>query len=173
MCLNSDDWLESACLYNYLQFVSKYRGNYVFYWKVKHVFEDNSFNIMLDSFYWLRKFLFNNFWCNILVNHPAVLLKKSIYIELGMFDESKKICSDYGLWLKCLVEWIKFIYYPHIITNFRVHEWSISSKNENQDISDKELKYFQKKYLPRYKRVVCDLILWGWKMKHWLSVLLH
>ena len=62
------------------------------------------------------------------------------------------------MWLKVLINKKSYIFFPHIITNFRIHYESISSNKKYRSISNTEMRYFQKEYLPRYRRFPSNLI---------------
>lgn len=156
LCLNSDDYLEKNILYDYLIYIDKTWNKDLYYWKLRLLKKWKIFNISNNNFVNLRKFLFHNLWMNVLIQHPTVLLKKSTFLKLWMFDETKKIASDYWMWLNFLSHKKRYIFYPRIINNFRIHEWSISFSSKNSKIADEECNYFQFKYLPYYKYLLCN-----------------
>ena len=164
--LNSDDWLEPKVLNWYLSFINKSGEKDLYYWDI--IFYDGVNNNKTDKSRLMNKILFKLAWFNVLINYPWVIVKKDTFMELWMFDESKKIASDYWMWLNMLKHRKKYVYYPKIITNFRVHDWGLSSNKKNQLISDEECRYFQRKYLPRYKRLIHKSVLFVWKLKMYL-----
>ena len=154
LCLNSDDFLEKNCIKKYLCFIDKNEDYDIFHGKLKFFNHEKIVAIWSNNFISLRKFLFEKFWFNIFVLHPTVIVKREAIINMGLFDESKKIASDYGMWLKMLKNGIKFKFYPFVVSNFRIHEWSLSWNNKNKAISKDECKYFQKRYLSNYKWII-------------------
>jgi hypothetical protein len=103
-------------------------------------------NTIPNNYLFLRKLLFRCSF-NVLVYYPTVLLKRITLIELGMFDESKKIASDFGLWLYYMTSKKDFNFFPYIVSNFVEHIGSLSSNPKNYAIQVKEVSYFRKKYL--------------------------
>ena len=161
--LNSDDWLEPDVLRWYLFFIDECGKKDLYYADI--IFNDWITSYKTDKSNLLNRVLFKIAWFNVLIHYPWVIVKKNTFIELWMFDESKKIASDYWMWLNMMKNGKKYIYYPKVVTTFRVHEWGLSSNSKNQDLSDWECKYFQRKYLPRYKKILLNLILFAWKIK--------
>lgn len=152
MCLNSDDYLCKDILSQYIWYIEKNDKYDCFYWKL-NVLVDWNLKTQDDKFFHFNRFLFENFWSNLLIYHPTVIVKKSILLEMGLFAEDKKIASDYWMWLKMLVCKKLFCYYPKNITIFRYRKWSLSSSNEN--LGKEEVKYFRKLYLWK-----CKFIIW-------------
>ena len=151
MCLNSDDFLEKNILTKYLKFVKETWCKDIYYWKVR-VFNSVDSYVNLNNLIKLRKFLYKNFGCNVLVNHPSTLTKKMLFEwDMWMFDETKKISSDYWFFLKCMTNKKEFCYFPEIITNFRIHSWGASSNKNLKSIANNEDLYFKKQYLPFFK----------------------
>ena len=90
-----------------------------------------------------------------MVNHPSILMKKSLFEwDIWYFDETKKVSSDYWLLLKCLSLKKDFCYFPEIVTYFRIHDGSISTNWKNDKIARNENVYFKKKYLPSRKAYI-------------------
>jgi len=157
LCLNSDDWLEPEVLNDYLQYIKKTKEKDLYYWDITFR-EGNNFK-KSECSKRINKLLFKIWWFHCLIWHPSVLIKKTTFYELWMFDESKKIASDYGFRLNILKNNKEYIYYPKLVANFRVHDWWISSNLKNKKISNDECDYFIKTYLPRYKKIARRLIL--------------
>ena len=78
MCLNSDDFLEKNILTKYLKFIEETWYKDIYYWKVR-VFNSVNSYVNLNNLIKLREFLYKNFGCNVLVNHPSTLTKKTIF----------------------------------------------------------------------------------------------
>ena len=159
LCLNSDDRLSNNVLSKYLAFIEKTGKQNIYYWKVSYTKDKKHYYTNLDKFLWLRKFLFFHLGCNVLIWHPSTLIQRNLFNwDVWLFDETKRIASDYWLLLKCLSLNKKFSYFPYIVTNFRIHEWSISTSWKNDTISHEESLYFQKKYLPLRKVYISNII---------------
>ena len=151
MCLNSDDFLEPNILEWYLKFIQKTWNKDLYYWKVSLIKWKKCISIFNDdNFVWFKKILFH-MWCLTLIAHPSVLLKRIVCLDMWMFDESKKISSDFGMWLKMLKYKKDFVFYPHIISNFRLHDGSLTTWVKNFQLARQEDLFFKRKYLPKYK----------------------
>ena len=151
LCLNSDDYLEINVLNWYLDFIEMTWNKDLYYWKVSLIKWKKCISIFNDdSFVWLKKMLFY-MWCLTLIAHPSVLLRRDVFFELWMFDESKKISSDFGMRLKMLKYKKDFVFYPYVISNFRLHDGSITTWAKNFQLARQEDLFFKKKYLPKYK----------------------
>lgn len=157
MCLNSDDYLENNVLRDYLDFIEKTGEKDLYYWKMNRIYKWKQKYIMNNNFIKLRENLFYKFWVNCLIVHPTVLVKKSIIIELWMFDENNKIASDYWMRLKMLKTKKNFLFFEKIITNFR-EDIGISSQKENFKRTRKEVAYFRSLYLKNYQILINNLI---------------
>ena len=158
LCLNSDDFLEPNILNEYLDYIKHTWNLDIYFWKVNNVCNNKIVYITTNNFIRLRKFLFINFWCHVLLQHPAMLIKRELFFwDIGLFDESKRISSDYGLFIKCLVLGKKFVFFPKVVSNFRIHNWSISSNWKNNKLAAMESNYFKRKYFPIYK-----VVIWNW-----------
>lgn len=141
---NSDDYLVDNVLLGYLSFIKKNRAD-IYYGKM-NIVSDSKLIWIIGRKNHIKNILFY-LWFNTLIYHPTALIKKSLFNELWYYDEKKKIASDYGFWLACIVSSKKIKYYPYIITNFRYHTSSITSNPLNKSIEWSENLYFRKKYL--------------------------
>ena len=155
MCLNSDDYLQSWILKDYLSFIKETKNKDVYYW-MTNVIENWEIKLWINRFFQIRKILFKFFWCNVLVLHHTTLVKKESLMEMWLFDENMKVASDYWMWLKMLCNKKTFLYYPKIITNFRKRDSSVSTANS--ELGKQEVKYYQSKYLPSYKTNVNNVL---------------
>ena len=150
--LNSDDYWKQGVMLNYIKYIQKTHDQDVYY--ARFCVRSNDIitwtapfsNILL---YQIQRLLFF-LWFNTLVYHPTTIIKKSLFDELWLYDETKKIASDYGFWLACIKAKKKFTYYPHITSNFRMHIWSLTSNNSNRGIWIDEEYQFRKKYFWRW-----------------------
>lgn len=142
--LNSDDFLSNNILSRYISFVKENPGGDVYHAKFQQVYQD----IVVDTFpknSFFSKILFH-IGFNTFVFHPTCLIKRSLFAELGLYDESKKIASDFWFWLACLTMHKKFIFFPEIVTNFRIHGDSMTSNPANKESEITEVSFFRKKY---------------------------
>lgn len=155
LCLNSDDYLVKDTLNIYLWFIKSTGKKDLYYW-ILNTIVDGVIYQWNSRFFTLKKWLFYNFWTNILIFHPTVLVKRETIIELWMFDEHKKIASDYWMRLKFLKEWKKAVFYPYKVSNFRVHSKSLSCSNDI--LCDAETNYYKRKYLSHSRFVLSKFI---------------
>ncbi len=159
MCLNSDDYLEKNAMSRYLKFVSDTWNKDLYYWKSITIMNWNIVDISnKNRFVYTIWRIFFYLWGKALIGHWTVLLKRDVFFELGMFDETKKISSDYWFWLNILTNKKKYVFFPYVVHYFRIHENSLSTNWKNNDLTKNEDLYMQKKYLPRYKIVTSNFI---------------
>jgi glycosyltransferase involved in cell wall biosynthesis len=162
MFCNSDDYLQKNMLKNYINHINKTHKKDIYYarfnresgWRIIWTIPSSNRIVLF-----LQKILFY-IWLNTLVYHPTTIIKKSLFDELWYYDETKKIASDYGFWLNCIKYKKTFVYFPYVVNNFRVNEWSITSNPANKQIEMNENYYFRKKYL-----------WWWWVIIHQISKL--
>lgn len=60
-----------------------------------------------------------NIWYQMVIPHPSVFVKKSIYDKLGIFDVNYKLAADYEILLRFYCNNIKFRYINKVIAYFR------------------------------------------------------
>jgi glycosyltransferase involved in cell wall biosynthesis len=64
-----------------------------------------------------------------IITHPATLIRRDLFEEVGGFDTSLKYAMDYDLWLR-LSKKCDAISLPWILAAFRQHEGSLSTREE-------------------------------------------
>lgn len=143
LCLNSDDHLEKGLLKWYLKFIKDTNFADVYCAKMYILNKDWLRRIVPNKFIMLRKLLFK-LWFNVYIYHPTVLMKRSEFVNMWCFDETKKVSSDFWMRLKCQKEWKKILFYSKVVTNF-VEHWDNASWNLK--LSIKETNDFRVKYL--------------------------
>lgn len=162
--LNSDDFLEPDILPKYLQYVGETGNKDLYYGRLQIVQPDQTISVIPNRYIFLRKLLFRISF-NVLVYYPTVLLKRTTLVELGMFDESKKIASDFWLWLHYLTSGKDFVFFPYRVANFVEHPGSLSTNPKNYAIQVSEVSFFRKKYLWWFWSAVDSLLILWWKVK--------
>lgn len=162
--LNSDDYLESNILPQYIDYVEGTGNKDLYYGKLQIVESGRVTNTIPNNYIFLRKLLFRISF-NVLVYYPTVLLKRSILIELGMFDESKKIASDFWFWLHYMTSGKDFIFFPYCVSNFVEHPGSLSSNPKNYALQVNEVSFFRKKYLGLLWLLVDNILILWWRVK--------
>lgn len=165
--LNSDDYLESNILPQYINYVEETGNKDLYYGKLQIIESDRVTNSIPNNYIFLRKLLFRLSF-NVLVYYPTVFLKRSTLIELGMFDETKKIASDFWLWLHYMASGKDFVFFPYFVSNFVEHAGSLSSNPKNYSMQVNEVSFFRKKYLGTLWYVVDYLLILWWKVKSFL-----
>lgn len=92
---------------------------------------------------------------NEMIAHPATLIKKDIFYQLGGYDLSYKYVADYDLMLRLYNRGGKFYFTDKIIANFRLDGASSSYKSL---LEKNELK---RKYCNRsfFKYILCKLFI--------------
>ena len=79
---------------------------------------------------------------------PAALIRKSVILQAGMFDEKLVAAIDYDLWLRIL-DRAKFYNLPNSLIKFRISRTSLSSKFRNvqlQHTYEMGMHYLEEKY---------------------------
>ena len=80
-----------------------------------------------------------------IIPHPTVFAKKSLYKKYGLFLSEYKIAADYELMLRFFVNDVKFTFIDKVIANFRLggisHQKSKICAYETLSISKKYLSY--------------------------------
>lgn len=82
------------------------------------------------------------------IPHQAVFLETKILRDYNGFDTSLKYCMDYDLWLKIYPR-ITTLFKDQIVSNYRVHEGSLSSSSKNRSKVEAEGKAVQRIHTPR------------------------
>lgn len=67
-------------------------------------------------------------WC-MSIPHPATFVKKSVYDEYGLFDESYRVTADHEFMLRCYSNGAKFKKIPKIIVYFTDGGFSAQNKD--------------------------------------------
>jgi len=155
MCLNSDDYLVEGVLDKYLGFVEK-TGNKDLYYGILNIVNNWVVKKWIEKFFRIKQFLFKNFWCNVLIFHPTCLVKRESLLEMQLFDEDKKIASDYWMRLKMLKSGKEICYYPNNISNFR--EWCNSLTTSNNKLAKEEVFYYQYKYFWFWGVLIAEIL---------------
>lgn len=81
--------------------------------------------------------------------HPASLTRKSLFMDIGLFDESYRIAADYDFFMRAIVKYsATTLYFP-----FTFAVWiedGISSLDKHNHLCQSERKRAQKRNLPYY-----------------------
>ncbi|MBU0505280.1 MAG: glycosyltransferase [bacterium] len=63
-----------------------------------------------------------------LISPSAVMIKKSLFVNCGCFDESLPVCEDYALWLNVLATNMAGLINKELVTKFGGHKDQLSKK---------------------------------------------
>ena len=132
--INSGDWLEPDILTTVMQTFEKTQADIVYgdvlYWQG----DDPEYRYKANHAL-LKEFMS--------INHPAVFVKKKIYEQYGLFDETFKVAMDYELMLRFFVNGVKFVYIDKVLSNMALGGVS----DVNWRLAYKEAYEIRKKYL--------------------------
>lgn len=116
--INSDDWYELDACDNIVNKISRLGniemiGGIVRLWNnsIKYSVKQND----LSSIY------------SDTIMHPGVFVKKNVYSQIGLFDNSYKIAADYDFFIRCYLTSVKYIIFESVVANFSMD--GISSIN--------------------------------------------
>ena len=112
-----------------------------------------------------RKFggnIFNECLSHCIIAPSASLLHRSLFGEVGVFDESLEVCEDYDLWLRIAQKYEIGLIDKKLITKYAGHEDQLSFKHWGMDrfrvITLEKLIESQK------KEIVKDILLQKYKL---------
>ena len=93
------------------------------------------------------------------INHPAVFVKKSVYKNLGLFDENFPLAMDYELMLRFFTHNIQFRYIDKVLSNMALG--GVSDINWRQ--AYREAYEIRKKYLGGSFKLYIYYLFQVWK----------
>ena len=105
------------------------------------------------------------------IPHQATFIKRTLFDEFGLYDESLRIHSDYKFWIQVIIKHhCSVSVLNHQITNYNLN--GLSSSSESQDLSFKEVDQILNWAFP--KRVLADYEHWKkqeseLQMLHWIK----
>ncbi|OGI07828.1 MAG: hypothetical protein A2X41_11920 [Candidatus Margulisbacteria bacterium GWE2_39_32] len=68
-----------------------------------------------------------------LVSPSAVMIKKTLFTEVGLFDEKMPVCEDYDLWLRISYKYGIYLIHDNLIEKRGGHEDQLSKKYWGMD----------------------------------------
>ncbi|WP_445487018.1 glycosyltransferase [Niallia sp. 03133] len=90
------------------------------------------------------------------INGCTVVIKKSVFEEIGLFNEVFKYTHDYEMWFRLLTKGYQIHYLDKVLTKFRTHEESGTSKYHQEML--KEMKIIEIHYQPLLiQYIICNL----------------
>lgn len=122
--LHGDDWyLHSNVLANVESALSVTKAD----WLYGRVVDDKD-GILSYPSWEVPKFSFKSILSKNFIPHPAVFIRRSLFKEIGGFNEKYKYAMDYDLWLRLAMVSTP-TYLPEYLTAFRRHAGSSSTAN--------------------------------------------
>lgn len=126
--LNSDDIWKNNKLEEQIKFIES-NPNYSAIFSQAYIIDENNNEIIDDNSYyydifnkenrsrfeWLNYF-FNNGNC---LCHPSVLIKKSIYDEVGLYNELMANLPDFDMWIRICLKYEIYVI-PEKLVSFRI-----------------------------------------------------
>ncbi|MDH4128395.1 MAG: glycosyltransferase [Spirochaetota bacterium] len=105
------------------------------------------------------------------INGCSLLMPKTIFKNVGLFNEELKTTQDYEMWFKLIKEGCQFIYIPKSLIQSRVHKemgtillYNIQSK-EAENLYIWALNLFTAEISPYFKEIAIALRLKKWLRK--------
>lgn len=84
--------------------------------------------------------------CNV-INGCTVIMKKSLFYQIGYFDAHFRYTHDYEMWFRLLVNGHRIYYLDEVLTKFRTHEQAGTRKYHPQ--MREEMMEIERQYRPR------------------------
>ncbi|MEA3314362.1 MAG: glycosyltransferase family A protein [Campylobacterota bacterium] len=115
-------------------------------------------------------FCFEEHLENTLIGASTIMIKKSLFYEVGVFDESLEVCEDYDLWLRVLYKYQVGLIEEPLIKKIAGHKGQLSFITPMMDRYRIKvlLKYKDTKYSKIVKNIIlnkCNILIKG-AIKH-------
>lgn len=124
--INSDDWYEQDAVERAVALYEQ-NGADIVHGRMETVFQDGSKKrspiLPLEMI-----------WHEMVVAHPSVFVKKSIYEKYGMFNTEYKVAADYELVLRFFCNHVKFCFIDAVMAYFR--HGGFSNRNRGRMIEE-------------------------------------
>jgi len=103
-------------------------------------------NVIKKQKHQLKKtgWIFEDSLNHCLIGASTLLIKKSVFDQVGLFDESLKVCEDYDLWIRITHKFEVYLNSLELITKYAGHEDQLSIKFFAMD-------YYRLKSLIKFK----------------------
>lgn len=117
------------------------------------VYTQTMFFERMDGMYNLPPFSFEQLLIENCLTATA-MIKSSYFKDVGMYDESMRICEDWELWLRLISKYPKIyeIKYPLFFYRRRHSQDSITDHNIVNDIAEDAMRYIFHKHYYLYKK---------------------
>ena len=106
--------------------------------------------------------IFKNCLKTCIVGPSTVMIKKSIFDELGMFDENLPVCEDYDLWLRIAAKYPIPLINEKLINKYGGHSDQLSTTVPAMDryrVQSLEKIYRTLELDPEHKKVLLDELI--------------
>lgn len=146
--LNSDDYYAHNVLSKYLDFIQTTWNLDFYYGKIHGVSECWVPHYELPAGRIFQQGLHKQLLGMVCYTmHPSILYKKSLHDQVGFYTESYKIVSDWEFFIKLWLSDSTSKFFPHVVTNYRMHDASASHDPKNslrfqQEIADLRKNYY-------------------------------
>lgn len=161
--IGSDDWYELDALER-VNFEFEQNRKLKMTYGILRTVKDGKFNKVEGNYYSYG-----------ICQHPTVFLKKEVYSNIAMYDESYKIAADTALLLKLKKLRIEFKFIDRIITNFT--EEGVSSTNFLNTKLEDTRAYFEAGEINSWTKNILIMKYWSKyfrrKMKGYLYYVFH
>lgn len=148
--LSSDDILVKDAVKQLLNMAEKEKGMIVYSDYIK--IDKDGKNIGLHQEPVLNDYFSfaSKLWIQYIGNASSILIHRSCFEKVGLFDESLRFCEDYDWWLRAaLIHKYNFLHLRELILKYRIHPKQLTAKTE--------LKHFNTNQMIRRK--VKDIII--------------
>ena len=152
--INADDWYEKDAISVVVETFEKENADVV-HGSMRIVKESG------ESFVKMAESDISNLKKGMLLNHPTVFAKKSLYDQYGNFDTSYKIVADWEMMMRWFLNDVHFVPTKETLANFRMG--GVSSEHLKRS--------FVEKHRVRQEHKVCSGIDWYYVYDKLKSVL--
>lgn len=126
-----DDVLLPNCLSDYMNFVSQKPDIYFAFSKGikidEHSNKTGTVGEFKPQFDLDAKGQFKATLISPFVFSPSVFIRKSVFSQIGLYNEEASMIEDYPMWLKATKNGFRFFYMPEATVKYRIHSSSITS----------------------------------------------
>ncbi len=91
------------------------------------------------------------------IPHQATFIKKQVFSDFGLFDESLSSMLDPEYWLR-IAGFTRWGYMPYVVANYLIHEGSQSENPAHAKHNTQEYESVQKRYLNPLEYTLAKLI---------------
>ncbi len=146
--LNSNDWYELTAIEEVVNAYQQHIKMDIFHGLLKYY----DLNDIPDSV----SAHFPSYLSKGMIEHPVCFIKRSVYKDIGLYDESFKSASDYDFMLKAWKKNISFYFIPVILANYRRGGMSSSFKGAVETIKIQN----QHLLISKFKQLALWLYYW-------------